>query len=167
MRISRTLTKRSDIIYTTIYSKVVYKWAFVEARVVEECLFAAGSVDITPTNPIPLGGYSDRVGPFTQTHSPLEANVLIARCGLNEITFTSVDLLFPGEHLRKNLLTLIPWKETQHLILGATHTHFAPMVQRGMPQLGAVDDAYLKLISTRISDLILRVRNQLQPATIL
>lgn len=127
---------------------------------------AVGTVDITPLAPIPLGATRDPGRPFIAIDTPLEANVFIARCGDREITFVSVDLLFPGEHLRRNLLASIPWRDGQKLVLAATHTHFAPMVQEGMPNLGSVDSEYLKLVSDRIAELILRLRQELRPATI-
>jgi hypothetical protein len=40
------------------------------------------------------------------------------------------------------------------------------MVQEGMPNLGAVDSDYLKLVSNRIAELILRLRQELRPAAI-
>jgi hypothetical protein len=125
-----------------------------------------GLVDITPTIPIPLGASRDPRRPFIKIDTPLEANVFIARCGGHEVTFVSVDLLFPGERLRRNLLASIPWADGQTLVLGATHTHFAPMVQEGMPNLGTVDSEFLKLISDRIAELILRLRQELRPAAI-
>jgi hypothetical protein len=127
---------------------------------------AAGVVEITPLTPIPLGGTRDPRRPFLKIDTPLEANVFIARCGDHEVTFVSVDLLFPGEDLRHNLLVSIPWLGGQRLVLGATHTHFAPMVQEGMPNLGTVNSEYLKLVSDRIAELILRLRQELRPATI-
>ena len=127
---------------------------------------AAGTADITPPSPIPLGASRDPRRPFLKIDSPLEANVFIARCGDQEVTFVSVDLLFTGEHLRRNLLAFIPWSTGQRLVLGATHTHFAPMVQEGMPVLGTVDSEYLNLISERIAELILRLRQELRPAAI-
>ena len=127
---------------------------------------AAAVADITPLSPIPLGASRDPRRPFLKIDTPLEANVFIARCGDKEVTFVSVDLLFPGEHLRRNLLASIPWLGGQRLVLGATHTHFAPMVQKGMPNLGTVDPDYLNLVSGRIAELILRLRQELRPATI-
>lgn len=127
---------------------------------------AAGVVDITPVAPIPLGASRDPQRPFLAVDTPLEANVFIARYGEHEVTFVSVDLLFPGEHLRRNLLASIPWLGGQRLVLGATHTHFAPMVQEGMPNLGTVDAEYLEFVSNRISELILSLRQELRPAAI-
>src|SRR5580704_1250615 len=90
--------------------------------------FAAGTADITPTTPLPLGGYDRRTGPFQCVAEPLEANVVVANAGHGDYVMATTDLLYPGTVLRDRILLKAGLADRPNaLFLAASHTHFAPM----------------------------------------
>jgi hypothetical protein len=114
---------------------------------------AAGSADITPTNPVILGGYNKRMAPFTAIADRLEANALVIEGGGRKALIVSTDLLYPGELLRKGLLEALKVNENE-LFLCASHTHFAPMTAPLMPRLGVPDGGYVRFVIDRIGSLV-------------
>lgn len=64
---------------------------------------AAGFVDITPKNRLPLAGYLRRKDPFEAIADPLEANVLVVVEDGGPICLVSLDLLYPGFDLRADI----------------------------------------------------------------
>ena len=122
----------------------------------------AGSVDISPITPVPLAGVSahiDRL--WTARASPLEANAVAFRSGGRTVVLVSVDTLFVGpelpEFVQADIRARRQSDSAAEIILVATHTHFAPMLDRTKPRLGTVDPAYFDMVRHRISDLVSRV----------
>jgi hypothetical protein len=117
--------------------------------------FSAGTVDITPSRPLTLGGYDKRTGPATGIADRLEANVLLVRGQSSRVVIVSTDLLYPGAMLRAELLNAMgPSAAQEELFLCASHTHYAPMTAGAMPRLGTVDRDYVRSVAARIGALI-------------
>ncbi|MCL6624163.1 MAG: hypothetical protein K6T17_06035, partial [Fimbriimonadales bacterium] len=88
---------------------------------------AFGVVDITPPEPLPLGGYTER-GDRTMegVKDPLTARALFLRQGGREVVLISAELLtIPGSLSREVEKRLFPEGEGD-VFLAATHTHCAP-----------------------------------------
>jgi hypothetical protein len=129
--------------------------------------FAAGTADITPTTPLPLGGYDRRTGPFQCVAEPLEANVVVANAGHGDYVMATTDLLYPGTVLRDRILLKAGLADRPNaLFLAASHTHFAPMTQYGTPRLGVPVDSYVELVASRIAELIEKLRRSLAEASL-
>lgn len=122
--------------------------------------FRAAVTDITPSWPVPLGGYSGSSCPFVGIRSRLEAqaSLIVSADGVT-VLVVSFDLLYVGARLRDHILA---WA-SQHGIeqsavwLAASHTHFAPATDKSKPALGAVDDRYMRWLLDQVSQLLDRV----------
>jgi neutral ceramidase len=90
---------------------------------------AVGKIDITPPPGILLWGYSDRKSPATGTLDPLYARVLVLEANGRSLALVSVDLGRPFGPASLERLRNATSKDISLLILAATHTHSAPVVQ--------------------------------------
>lgn len=130
----------------------------------QEFLISSGSVDITPSRPVMLGGYYKRTAPFTSVASRLEANVLIIRGVSSRVVIVSTDLLYPGETLRAQLVANLGLADRgEELFFCASHTHSAPMTAQSMPHLGVADDGYIHFVATQITALIKSIEHEGEP----
>ncbi|MEY4964939.1 MAG: hypothetical protein RL274_522 [Pseudomonadota bacterium] len=118
---------------------------------------ATGHVTIDPPTPSQLAGYPDRVGNWTAIHDSLEANAVLLRTDQSFVILVSLDLLYCGSRMRREILAQCPEVGSQSLILGASHTHFAPATSDEQPLLGKAEEQYIAMCATRISDLIKRL----------
>jgi neutral ceramidase len=116
----------------------------------------SATVDITPSDPIPLAGYGSRTGKFVCVDSRLEANIVrfTDAAGAN-IVLCGVDTLFIGLSVKHAIVHAARMSPDQ-LILLPTHTHCAPSLVPEAPRLGDCDPAYTALVVRRIGD-VLRV----------
>src|SRR5438874_12354584 len=91
-------------------------------------------VDITPPPPgVPLWGFSDRKSPATGTLDPLYARVLVLEAGGQSLAIISVDLGRPFGPTSLAWLRNAIRADATSLIVAATHTHSAPVVQDEYP----------------------------------
>lgn len=129
---------------------------------------AAGYVDITPPQRMPLAGYKHRSGPFTAVADLLEANAIILRANGQQVVIVSFDLLYVGHDLRQGLLECLqPELDAASLFLAATHTHYAPATSALLPILGQRDERYVPYVVERVAALIRRlIRGPLASATL-
>jgi hypothetical protein len=120
---------------------------------------AAGSVDITPQQPIPLAGYASLRKPtFERIADPLEANVAILRHGRTTVALITLDLMYVGAFLRDAIVTALQGRIPREAVLtSACHTHSAPPTEDSLPVLGAVTPEYRNLVAQRVSELTLRL----------
>jgi len=114
-------------------------------------LIGAATIDITPDRPICLGS-ARPPGPFTTIADRLEANLLCLSGTDGPVLLVSLDLLYPGDRLRRGLLARLGEAfDEARLFLCASHTHSAPMTCDGMPGLGEPDHAYVDWLADRIA----------------
>ena len=119
-------------------------------------LFTATSLDISPSNPMPLSGWSHRTSDFKSIKLGLEANILIFDQKETLYIIISVDCLFIGSKLKK----VITNKLNEHnircnddnILLLASHTHFAPGLDENKPELGKIDKTYIDQTFNKIAD---------------
>ncbi len=121
---------------------------------------ATGHVTIDPPAPAPLAGYPDRVENWTAIHDSLEANAVLLRTDESFVILVSLDLLYCGSRMRKEILAQCPQVPPESLVLGASHTHFAPATSEEQPLLGKAEEQYIQLCAGKISDLIQRLLAQ-------
>jgi neutral ceramidase len=125
--------------------------------------YRLGVVEITPPEPLPLGGYTARAGKLCDLPGDrIEARALILEKSNSRIAVTvriaivSADLLTIPESLVEEVRERIP-KDTQ-LFLVATHTHCAPdsqMLNRRMdftiPGIAKFNEKWLSWYADRIA----------------
>lgn len=130
---------------------------------------AAGVVDITPDKPVPLAGWGTRTGDFTAVADPLEAAVLVVRWGGETVAIASVDSLYVTSTLHERLAAVMVERgiDGSHLLVGATHTHFAPALDATKPGLGRTDPAYVERITGALAELLAeQLDAEAQPAAL-
>jgi hypothetical protein len=111
-----------------------------------------------------LSGVMARREPCDKADGDLEANALIIRQGNEKIAIVSIDLLYVGSELRQRLLINMNGElADSELFLCASHTHFAPSVDRTKPMLGKFEAYYLESVVDKVTALLkdlLRRQNQ-------
>lgn len=116
---------------------------------------AATQIDITPRRPVSLAGYGSRTDQTSDVASQLEANAVLLSDGAISVLLLSADLLYVGKDLRDALVAHAASHGVppHHVILAASHTHFAPATDRAKPLLGRVDDQYLRFVTSQMKTL--------------
>lgn len=119
-------------------------------------LISSCRVDITPEFPVRLAASPFR-GASRGVAEPLEANILLLQDGDSAVALVSVDLLYPGEFLRSHIEAALTPLAPPNILVGASHTHYAPATFAGKPLLGELDEAYVEraagLITGALRDL--------------
>ena len=117
---------------------------------------SCATVDISPTQPVPLAGGAARAGAYTSLHSKLEANAMCLGLGANCVLFVTLDTFFTGREIRDHLCRVAGRHGllATQVIVAASHTHFAPGLDRSKPMLGAVDDDYVAFVERQLEQLV-------------
>lgn len=117
---------------------------------------SAGNIDITPQSPVPLSGFAERSGVYSTVHDNLEINLIVLKDGTRVVLLYSFDTLFVPEEF----VTLVLNKygkeygfKEEDIWMVASHTHFAPSLDKEKPGLGQVDDAYYKEVTEKLQTL--------------
>lgn len=116
-------------------------------------VFAASvTTDITPERQVPLGA-----GPTEKTdwqvHSLLEANMLALWVGEGPpLVLVSIDALYPGRVVRNAIEEALPGVPPENIMVGASHTHAAPMLDDTKAPLGQPDPEHMELVIRRLTD---------------
>lgn len=136
-----------------------------------ELQVGAASVDITPPKAVALWGqFGLRLS--TKPDTPLTANVVALTSGDAKTTFVSLDLLQLPEVFVKAIRDAVAAKDAsidvQNVVLTATHTHTAPVLQPGTPGIPANDqtmsvDETLTYLADKISDGIVAAWKNVAP----
>jgi hypothetical protein len=92
-------------------------------------------VEITPPVGLPMGGYSERVGPANGVLDPLYARVLVLECGEKRLAIATLDLVQTfGQPLLQQLRESVKKSSgITYLIVAASHTHSGPAVAGDNP----------------------------------
>lgn len=120
------------------------------ARDLTQINAAAVVVDISPDSEVPLGA-GNHAAPEWQIYDRVEANMLAL--WLNEeapLVFISIDALYPGASIREVVEQTLEDVPPENIVLGASHTHAAPMLDDSKPKLGAVDPEHLDQVVQRL-----------------
>jgi hypothetical protein len=107
------------------------------------------AVSIDPDHALPLGGRAGGARITGEVHDPLEANILaIFETGACRTVFISIDAVFVGRELSDILLRTCAGfgVSEQSVLIVASHTHSAPVLEGSKPLLGArCDDHFARV----------------------
>ncbi|MCE5269355.1 MAG: hypothetical protein LLG00_15875 [Planctomycetaceae bacterium] len=131
----------------------------------------AASVDITPNKAVALWGqFGLRLS--TKPDTPLTANVVALKSGDAVTTFVSLDLLQLPEVFVKAIRNAVAKKDgsidVEKIVLTATHTHTAPVLQPGTPGIPVNPETMtveetIAYLADKISDGIVAAWKNLAP----
>lgn len=106
-------------------------------------------VDITPTKPMVMGGYGNRLDKSTGTHDPLFARAIYLYDGKKSALIVVCDLVAVGDDLTEILRTDLSKKldiAKANIMITATHTHAGPAAVRNM-----LDSDYTSLLTNMVT----------------
>lgn len=113
-----------------LYSVLLWPSSLTLAMAAEaQWMVAAGSVQITPTEPVWMGGYAARTKPSQAIESELFAKVLfIEDAAGNRLVIVTMDLLGITPELRTGVEALVAQYgiPSESLLMNASHTHCGP-----------------------------------------
>lgn len=131
---------------------------------IDELPIATCVVDLTPETAVPMGGHQGDDRLTKHRYGQLEANILVVGRGTESVVLVSVDTLFVGPDLTRAIVETC-YREfgvgPERVMAVASHTHSAPMLDRGKPGLGRTDDGELH----RSVDLIIAGLRSVKPQT--
>jgi neutral ceramidase len=89
------------------------------------------SIDITPADSLPMGGYIARTEPAAGTHDPLFAKAVSFRQGKTSAILVALDILYVSEQWTRKFRKAVSRKiglPQKNVLVAATHTHSGPAV---------------------------------------
>jgi|GEM_PF-4269960 len=114
---------------------------------------SAGSIDITPEKRVPLFGFAERHGLYSRVHDKLEINLSVLKQNDQLVLIYSVDTLFTPEEFEQMIIEKFGKQyciTEKDIWMAASHTHFAPSLDKEKPGLGHCDDTYYQWIVNKI-----------------
>lgn len=118
---------------------------------------SAGSIGIDPSLPCQMGCGDTREA-IAVVQDPLEINALVLRHHETVCVIVTLDALYVGDDLRSCVISELEHAlRPEELFLAASHTHYAPFLDRSKPLLGAVSSQHLADVSRRCAVLIKRL----------
>lgn len=157
--------------FKTVGSALAIWFGFPALLCGAELQVGSASVDITPNKAVALWGqFGLRLS--TKPDTPLTANVVALRSGDGQTTFVSLDLLQLPEVFVKAVRDAVAGKNAsinvQNMVLTATHTHTAPVLQPGTPGIPVNDQTMtveetLAYLAEKISDGIVAAWKNVAP----
>ncbi len=136
-----------------------------------ELQVGAASVDITPTKNVALWGqFGLRLS--TKPDTPLTANAVALQSGEAKITLVSLDLLQLPEVVVQAIRDAVARKDgsipVESIVLTATHTHTAPVLEPGTPGIPVNPETMtveetISFLADKISDGIVAAWKNLAP----
>ncbi len=123
---------------------------------------SAASINITPVQPVPLAGFAERKGLYTQVKDELEINLSAIKQDGKLVLIYSVDTLFVPDSFVSLVIDSFGREhgiQEQDVWMAATHTHFAPSLDKEKPALGTVNDEYYKFVTEQLLQLTQQVLN--------
>ena len=112
---------------------------------------AATTGDITPRFEVPLG--AGEPGDSWQIHSRLEANMVALWVGDGDpLVLVSIDALYPGPNVDQLIREQLKDVPPENVIVAASHTHAAPMLDATKPALGSPSEEHLESVREAISE---------------
>jgi len=137
----------------------------------EQMFGAAVEIDITPPAGVAMDGYSDRPGPSTGIHDPLNGQLLLLEAGGRRLALINLDLigveLGYSSRVRAEVSEVL---ETgpEMVLLCCTHTHSGPAgFLPELPGLGRHEDPGLQdMVRRKLSGAAGEARQKLQPVSL-
>jgi neutral ceramidase len=134
----------------------------------------AATIEITPTEPVPMWGYGSRhAAPSTGTADPLLAKAVVLAVGDTKLAIVGLDLgRSPTEAGLQRIRETIKAKAgIEHSLIAGSHTHHGPVVElcdepgRGKERYDAAV-RYAMFLEEQIAKVILEADSQLVPAIV-
>jgi len=154
---------------------VVISWSVSGSpTIAAELRAGAATIDITPTEPVPMWGYGSRhAAPSTGTADPLLAKAVVIAVGETKLAIVGLDLgRSPTEAGLQQIRKAIQAKAgIEHSLIAGSHTHHGPVVELcdepGKGQ-GRYDAAvrYAGFLAEQLEKVILEADSNLVPATV-
>ncbi|HZR17260.1 MAG TPA: neutral/alkaline non-lysosomal ceramidase N-terminal domain-containing protein [Verrucomicrobiae bacterium] len=123
-------------------------------------------IDITPTEPVKMGGYESRKDFSQGIHDPLGARALVLANEGRHLAFVSLDNLGfyndTAEPLRRAILDACDIKP-EELFLCAIHTHSAPILNLDAEKGGAPNARYTKQLQNKLVEAVRAALTHLEP----
>lgn len=123
---------------------------------------SAGNIDITPQQPVHLFGFAERHGTYSEVHDTLEINLCALKQEGKLVLIYSVDTLFVPERFEEVILSAFGKDynlQSADIWMTATHTHFAPALDKDKPGLGKFDEKYYYAVEQKLLQLTKAVLN--------
>lgn len=139
-----------------------------------ELLAGAASIEITPTEPVPMWGYGSRhAAPSTGTADPLMAKAVVIAVGRTKLAIVGLDLgRSPTEASLQRIRERIKAEAgIEHSFIAGSHTHHGPVVELcdepGQGK-GRYDAAvrYAGFLEEKLVAVILEAAGRLMPARV-
>jgi hypothetical protein len=123
-------------------------------------------IDITPTEPVRMGGYESRKEPFQGVHDPLGARALALEKDGQHLVLVSLDNLGfyndTAEPLRQAIIDACQLKPSE-LFLCAIHTHSAPILGLENDKVPAGNVAYTRDLQGKLVEAVRTALKALEP----
>lgn len=119
---------------------------------------ATAVVDLTPKSGIAMGGHHGAARYTRSTYGQLEANMVVLGEQGDTVVLFSIDTLFAGAAVTTSLIEACSRRfgiGPERVLVLASHTHFAPMLDPSKPCLGATDSGELNRWRDAMVDMIL------------
>lgn len=116
---------------------------------------STATIDLSPVRPTPMGGFAGPERLSTRADGRLEANLVAIGEGQSTMVLVSLDALFAGAHLTQSIQLAcerIFGIGPERVVILASHTHFAPMLDCEKPALGRCDKSELARWTSAICD---------------
>jgi len=123
-------------------------------------------VDITPSQPVKMGGYESRKDSSQGVHDPLGARALALEANGEHVVLVSIDNLGfyndTAEPLRQGILEACHLKSSE-LFLCAIHTHSAPILTLDAEKGGSANVEYTKTLRAKLIEVVGVALKKLEP----
>ena len=114
-----------------------------------------GVVDITPSQPVHLDGYANRVGLSGQVHRPLTSRCLVLSDGQSRLCLIVNDLCelaLKHVSLIRDAIQEATNLDRERVLIHNIHTHSAPAMGSMLPAINEADRRYREAVRQNIAD---------------
>lgn len=127
---------------------------------------SAATMKINPSQPVHLGAGTYPQELASRVVEDIEANIVRLKSDDVEVLLVSLDLLYPGWDIRRAISEAAPDLDAPHILVGASHTHRAPMTDSSKPRLGQPTAHYLNQLTTGLQTLVENIREPSNPVAL-
>lgn len=120
-----------------------------------------GVANLAPTAAYPMGGYDGLPRLGERVHGTLEANIALFGEGTRAVGVVSIDTVLAGSRLTDLVIEAMHAHHgiaADNVLILASHTHFAPMLDQSKPLLGEVSQSAFDLAAGSIVSTIASLR---------
>ena len=117
-------------------------------------------IDVTPQEPVFLGGYVQRKTPFEKVHDPIMATIMVLTIGKEKLVWVTADIGGGSDNVIEGIIEFLKEKgldiSRDHLVVGGTHTHSGPNIRGkiGDENFRQQEQDYLCYLCSRIADTV-------------